>query len=384
MNRRLAILSLLCALVILSMTGCGRVRVLENAPDTPIGFDRHMVTSSQTTPENDDARNISDENLAEKAAKPPVGSESQSDAGASSQPTGTTQPSQLNASQTTESHDDFDDADPASSGERNNADNVSDRSQAQTSNDGLSNRKGGKESQTDSSNDSSGKKDKKKTAPNGPEVDQNTSIGGDENEKRDPNSKSDLSEVYSSRLATYKDAILSKNQSLMCAAKKVYGEYPESYSVINSGTDLGIALKYPELTNIGEIQMVAASDKWVADRNPDIIVKLVPSNVLGAGVTNTGKAQEVVAGLKSREWWNTVSAVQNDGIVLMSADFAETEVGQRLLSIYLGMTAYPSAYSDEYTSGGIAAMYRYFTGKDFDGIYFYPEEPHGLKDSPEA
>ena len=225
-------------------------------------------------------------------------------------------------------------------------------------------------------NDSSSKK--------GSKVNEDTQHNEDAPGKKNSDEQEEDSQLIESKLAHYKNE-LTKAGSLYCAAKKAYAELVTDYDPANRTTAMGRAVTVPQVTNVCYDKHGLVDDAWVGDRrdNISIIVKAVPSDVLGSGVNDTAKAEATVDAIVSREGWGTVNAVKNGAIVLVSSDFLETDVGCRMLSVYLGVMAYPSMYNtEELKYGNMEELYKDITGKDLDGLYFYPASPIAMEEEP--
>jgi ABC-type Fe3+-hydroxamate transport system substrate-binding protein len=61
-------------------------------------------------------------------------------------------------------------------------------------------------------------------------------------------------------------------------------------------------------------------DGWVTRKNPEVIVKITDSSVLGSGVSSTAAAAAVSRELAAREGWSGIDAVRNHRVLLISRE----------------------------------------------------------------
>lgn len=112
-------------------------------------------------------------------------------------------------------------------------------------------------------------------------------------------------------------------------------------------------------------------DGWIVRKNPGVIVKVVAGGVLGAGVSSTGKAQEVYAGLLSRDGWSSIDAVRNGRVLLLSEELLEAPHLQVAAMLAIAKTANPELMKDVDLTKALEMLSEEATGSIPVGIYFY-------------
>ena len=85
---------------------------------------------------------------------------------------------------------------------------------------------------------------------------------------------------------------------------------------------------------------------WVVRQNPEIIIRIVSTDVLGPGVTSTAQAAAVRSNLLYRPGLEGVSAVINRRILLLSDALLQSEEGRLIAKLYIAHTMYPTLFSD--------------------------------------
>ena len=85
---------------------------------------------------------------------------------------------------------------------------------------------------------------------------------------------------------------------------------------------------------------------WVARKNPQVIVKIVGSEVLGGGIASASAAKAVYENLCAREGWENIDAVKNQRVLLLSQELLDKTYLQTAAALMIAKTANPDLYAD--------------------------------------
>lgn len=110
-------------------------------------------------------------------------------------------------------------------------------------------------------------------------------------------------------------------------------------------------------------------DGWVVRKNPDLIVKVVPGNVLGSGVTSLENAETMKLEIQSREGWSGISAVREGRILLLSEELLTEPYLQLGAMLALAKKANPDLYEDVDPEKALESLILEATGTTSDGIF---------------
>ena len=121
---------------------------------------------------------------------------------------------------------------------------------------------------------------------------------------------------------------------------------------------------------------LAVDDGWVVRKNPGVIVKVVDSGVLGSGVSSTAAAEAACRHLRARDGWNTVDAVREGRILLLSRELLSAPYLQTAAALMLAREANPSLYADVRPEEALQMLAEEATGTIPNGIFYYssPED----------
>ena len=109
---------------------------------------------------------------------------------------------------------------------------------------------------------------------------------------------------------------------------------------------------------------------WVARKNPDIIIRAVPSSVLGNGVFSAEAAESIRDGMLRRDGWNGISAVKTGRVVLVSAGMAEAPHLKLAAELLIAKTAYPDLMQDVDVREALKALTEEATGTIPEAWFF--------------
>lgn len=115
---------------------------------------------------------------------------------------------------------------------------------------------------------------------------------------------------------------------------------------------------------------VRVDDGWVCRKNPEIIVKIVPRNVLGGNVLNGAPATAELQALISRPGWGETDAVQNKRVLLISQDMLEAPHLRLAAGLLIAKTANPEVYADVDVAQALKALMEEAAGTAGEGLYY--------------
>lgn len=120
---------------------------------------------------------------------------------------------------------------------------------------------------------------------------------------------------------------------------------------------------------VGEEPEVSA--EWVAEMNPDVIIR--EASGMGYTAENTDAAKEIYDELMSREGLSMTNAVQNKNVHLVSVD-AYSRPGYIIGVCYMAKWFYPEAFEDFNPEDVLQEYFELFhPGKEVKGIWTYDE-----------
>lgn len=134
-----------------------------------------------------------------------------------------------------------------------------------------------------------------------------------------------------------------------CQRANVYWETAEDHVTVHRSS-----MEHSLIQNAGAYDVSArllpenlkVDDGWVARKNPQVIVKIVDSGVLGGGVHSTGAAKAVYQALCARVGWGNIDAVKNRRILILSRELLEAPYLQLAAMLMIAQTANPDLFSD--------------------------------------
>ena len=85
---------------------------------------------------------------------------------------------------------------------------------------------------------------------------------------------------------------------------------------------------------------------WVSRKSPDAIVKIVPASVLGDGILSTALAAQIRDELCRRPDWNSLPAVQQNRVFLLSESLLKSAPLRTAAMVYLAKAMYPALFED--------------------------------------
>lgn len=152
-----------------------------------------------------------------------------------------------------------------------------------------------------------------------------------------------------------------------CQVSYIYLEGEEGYQTFSRGSDENQLIMESGCYNLAEKLggETFIDDDWIIKKNPELIVKIVSSDVLGKNVESTEAAMEVCSTIRTRPGWDTTRAVVNGNILILSKELMNSDEGKLAAKLYISSTLYPSLFS----SLDLSAMCHELLGEG--GIYAY-------------
>ena len=152
--------------------------------------------------------------------------------------------------------------------------------------------------------------------------------------------------------ATYYYTVLLQDRlrSLFeCKRLYVYWETTEPYVTIFKDSEehkmlLGAGAYDVAVKRMADDLTVDAG--WVSRKSPDAIVKIVPASVLGDGILSTALAAQIRDELCRRPDWNSLPAVQQNRVFLLSESLLKSAPLRTAAMVYLAKAMYPTLFED--------------------------------------
>ncbi len=186
---------------------------------------------------------------------------------------------------------------------------------------------------------------------------------------------SEEAEEADSGMTYYSVLLQERTEALFeCKRLNVYWETKEDHlTVFRSSAEHSLIL------NAGAYDVSArllednlhVDDGWITRKNPDVVVKVVDRSVLGTGVYSTGSARSIYADLMAREGWNTLNAVRNKRVILLSEEFLESSHLRLAAMLIIAGTAYPDQFQDLDADHALSMLGEEATGTVPDGLYYF-------------
>ena len=117
-------------------------------------------------------------------------------------------------------------------------------------------------------------------------------------------------------------------------------------------------------------ERLAVDAGWVVRKNPDAIVKLTDSTVLGSGVDQTGRAEALYRQLLAREGWEQLAAVRDGRVLLLSQEMLDSQPLRLAAMLYIARAAAPDAFADVDPAQALTALLEE-AGADTGACYVY-------------
>ena len=143
----------------------------------------------------------------------------------------------------------------------------------------------------------------------------------------------------------------------------IYKTSSEHTLIVNAGAYDVSARLLPENLRV--------DDGWVTRKNPQVIVKIVDSGILGNGISGTGAAADVYRSIQNRDGWVAIDAVRNGQVLLLSQELLEASYLQTAAMLIIAKTANPDLYADVDLDKALEMLTEEATGTLPAGIFYY-------------
>lgn len=116
---------------------------------------------------------------------------------------------------------------------------------------------------------------------------------------------------------------------------------------------------------------VEVSAEWIAEKNPDIIIR--EASGMGGRASNTDKAKEIYDEILSREGLEMLTAIQNRNVHILSVEIV-SRPGYIVGVCYMAKWFYPELFADFDPYTVLEEYFEIFhPGQDVVGVWFYDE-----------
>lgn len=145
----------------------------------------------------------------------------------------------------------------------------------------------------------------------------------------------------------YQELMAANNAELYeCQRLQVYFELESEFASVTRDDYRHVLIEKAGGYNIAEIKYSEITADWVDRKQPQIIVKVVDSSVLGSGVYDTSAADSKLSEILYREGFEGLPAVTSATIVAISNELFDSKEGQVLAELYMAKAMYPAIYGD--------------------------------------
>ena len=146
----------------------------------------------------------------------------------------------------------------------------------------------------------------------------------------------------------------------------VFRRSPEHDLILGSGA-------YDVSARLTEDRLLV-DDGWIGRKNPDVIVKITGSGVLGHGVLSPAAAKTALDALKARPGWEDICAVKEQKVLLISKEMLDAPWLRTAATLIIAKTAYPDLFADADISTALRMLSEEAAGTAPEGIYYYSEQ----------
>ena len=144
--------------------------------------------------------------------------------------------------------------------------------------------------------------------------------------------------------------------------RTVYRTSPEHTMILESGC-------YDVSGRLTE-ERLQVDAGWVARKNPDVIVRVVPADVLGSGVRLPDAAEDIRNRMLRRNGWEGIRAVQAGRVVLISSEMLDVPHLKLAAELLIAKTAYPDLMHDVDIADALKALTEETTGTIPEALFF--------------
>ena len=189
-------------------------------------------------------------------------------------------------------------------------------------------------------------------------------------------------EMADSAFRYYTVLLRERSESLyVCKKLNLYWETAEDHVTVYKTSDEHLLILDAGAFDVSARLLkenLRVDDGWVLRKNPEIIVKVVPNNVLGGGVLSAARAKAEMDALTARPEWQKIDAVQNGRVLFISQDMLEAPHLRLAAGLLIAKTANPEVYRDVDVAKALRMLTEEAAGMAGEGIYFLTMEKGGL------
>ncbi len=143
----------------------------------------------------------------------------------------------------------------------------------------------------------------------------------------------------------------------------VYKTSPEHALILQAGSyDVSARLLAENLR---------VDDGWVVRKNPQVIVKVVPSSVLGTGAGSAAAARQLAGELTRREGWASTEAVRSRRVLLLSEELLRAPHLQLAAMLMIAKTSAPELLADVDLPEALNRLSEEAAGTLPAGLFYY-------------
>ena len=198
-------------------------------------------------------------------------------------------------------------------------------------------------------------------------------------EESDRVSASESGAAADSALQYYRLLLEERTNSLFeCKRKLCYLEMPEKYVTIQKSGQMHALLSkagiYSASARLKENDLIVDAG-WIVRKNPDMVVKIVPSGFLRNG-SGKADAERILQEIRHREGFDGISAVKSRSMLLLSEDVILNPCMECAGALILAFHAYPELF-DDVDLGTAIGMLRDESGLEGLTELYYAEQDGG-------
>lgn len=185
----------------------------------------------------------------------------------------------------------------------------------------------------------------------------------------------DAGKTADSALTYYETLLSDRLGSLFeCRRLYVYWEGAEDHVTVHKSSQ-----EHQMILNAGAYDCaaklaadaLAVDDGWIARKNPDAVVKLVPPSLLGSGVVSASGAKAARDALAAREGWAELEAVKSGRVILLSQELLATQARRTAAEVLLAKAMYPSLLRDIDADEALRALTEEEAGSALIGTFIF-------------
>lgn len=155
-----------------------------------------------------------------------------------------------------------------------------------------------------------------------------------------------------------------------------YWEGYSDYSSVGPGSGGHELLGLAGVTNImGKegTEYPKASDEFILEANPQVIVKMVSSKekALGPEAADTERVKALYGKLVARPGWQGIAAVQKKRVIMLPQEIGTNPLGMALVPLIVGKVAYPKAFADVSPEKVLDRLLRQYWHTTASGTWMY-------------